>query len=112
MFQSVSSTMASSAAPAACQICPLKVSLDINAARIGRTVVDLSPKGAELLHVLTEAYPNYVHRDKLYASLYGINQMPDSETIKFHVWSLNKRFKETRVEIESKYGRGWRLVLR
>lgn len=72
----------------------------------------LTRREADFLNVLRAASPNVVHRERMLIALYGlIDEAPEPKILDVYLCKVRRRLMEAqaRVEIETVWGRGWRL---
>ncbi len=74
----------------------------------------LPPKTYQLLLMLVKNRHRFLTADELYASLWALNPIEDSRTIKVHMANLRAKLKQGRepaFTIECRRGQGYRLLL-
>lgn len=72
----------------------------------------LTRREADFLNVLRSAAPNVVHRERMLIALYGlIDEAPEPKILDVYLCKVRRRLMEAqaRVDIETVWGRGWRL---
>ncbi len=77
-------------------------------------VVRISPGQADILKILWDAFPAPVTKDRLFDGYSGIARTNESSSNSLSVQIMHTRrgIKDVPLEIESLYGRGWRLKLK
>jgi DNA-binding response OmpR family regulator len=79
-------------------------------ARIGRSLLDLRPKGFDLLLVLAEHEGLVMNRDQLLDLVWGYDFPGGTRTVDAHVSHLRSRLEGSGVIIETHRGIGYKLV--
>lgn len=72
----------------------------------------LTRREAGFLNALRAAAPGMVHPDRMMIALYGLNdEAPEPKTLDVYLCKVRRRLMEaqTRIQVETIYGRGWRL---
>lgn len=72
----------------------------------------LTRREADFLNVLRASAPNVVHRERMLIALYGlIDEAPEPKILDVYLYKVRRRLMEAqaRIEIETVWGRGWRL---
>ncbi|MGG3814650.1 helix-turn-helix domain-containing protein, partial [Methylorubrum rhodesianum] len=73
----------------------------------------LSRLEADFLNALRAAAPGMVHRERMMIALYGLSDdAPEPKILDVYLCKVRRRLMEAqaRIEIETIYGRGWRLT--
>lgn len=72
----------------------------------------LSRMEADFLNALRAAAPGMVHRERMMIALYGLSdEPPEPKILDVYLCKVRRRLMEaqTRIQVETIYGRGWRL---
>lgn len=73
----------------------------------------LTGRERDVLLALRKASPNVLHRERMLITLYGILEadMPDQKILDVWICKLRRKLmlSQTRVTIETVWGRGWRI---
>lgn len=92
----------------------IRVDLAENVLLVGNHAVALQASWAELAHMLVQKMPGVVTREQIYNGLYGLRtecEMPEPKIIDVFICHLRKALADTRVRIETVWGRGYRMVV-
>jgi DNA-binding response OmpR family regulator len=92
-----------------------RVSVDLNTgtATIDGADIELTPKDAELLYLLTRTVGKTYARQEIIHRLWGFQAELQDETgaIRQRVHTLRQKLRETSLRIEAKWGYGYKAVL-
>lgn len=91
---------------------PVYVDLTANEASVRGQAVKLTPRQAEVLHVLAEAFPRGVDKDRLINMVGGryATENVREPCIPVHISHIRRALRPFGVAIECLWGRGYRLI--
>ena len=93
---------------------PFNLDPDQQEVRIGRRRIPLTPNEFKVVQCLWEASPGLVSREVIIGRLYDQDTVRSKRVVDVFVSNVRNKLRDagaTDVQIESKSGQGWRLVL-
>lgn len=74
------------------------------------SVVKLAPREHSIMTCLLKAWPEYLPRERLFASIWVDNT--EIKILDVYICKLRKKFRDIGIKIETAYGIGYRVVLK